>query len=103
MRVSDLTTSTYVFDGASVESVEGAEDDLALTSTSSQIRITFPDHCNHRVSYTFKISKYRNVIPSMLEHSTEEIEVISTNSIDFNRNMEVPIILEFLQGSIDEW
>ena len=53
--------------------------------------------------YTFKMSLYKESEIVTLEHSTEELSVESTNSIDFNWDMEFPIILEFEAGSIDEW
>jgi hypothetical protein len=43
------------------------------------------------------------IVYILLEHSTEEISVVSTNSIDFNQEVDVPIILDFEAGSIDEW
>jgi hypothetical protein len=48
--------------------------------------------------YTFKVSLYREAEIVMLEHTTEELSVETTNSIDFNWDMEFPIILEFEAG-----
>lgn len=74
-----------------------------MSSDSSLINIQFPNHCNHKMLYTLKVSLYREAEIVMLEHSTEEFSVESTNSIDFDTDMEFPIILDFEAGSIDEW